>query len=401
MKRNILLAALIMVMPFNLMAQDDDMYFVPKKKVKTENTGRAQATTYTLDANDPDLQDVDPDYHTGALRNADEYNRRGHKNRNFGEIYMQNDTLFISEDSLMAEDSLQMRMKELEEADDYDYSSRLVRFHGGVRSPYYWDYYYDWCYDPFFYDPWYYGPGYYGWYGPYYSSYYRHGWYGWYDPWYDYAFGWGGYYGGYYHGYYNGWYGHVSHPGHSGILTGYRGHRSEASRLGGRRTNTGISAARGQGVSAARGTRGVNSTSSRSVNAVREGSVNSMRTNGITGNMRRDGLNTNSRATRGYDTDARTATRTQSTQTTVRNQQNTRNNGYQGVSSQRATRTETPTRVQTPTRTETPARVETPVRSTPTYGGGNSGGGSFGGARGGGGGIGGGSVGGGSSRGRR
>lgn len=349
MKRNILIAALLMVVPFNLMAQDDDMYFVPKKKSKTEVNESQRQSYYDFSAEDPDMvQEECPDYHTGALRDADEYNRRrGHQGRKFGEVYMSNDTLYITEEDMLKQDSVEMRMRQLEEEEDYGYSGRLVRFHGGVRSPYYWDYYYDWAYDPFFYDPyyynsWYYGPGYYGWYGPYYSSWYRHGWYGWYDPWYDYAWGWGGYYGGYWGGYYGG-----------------RGHHSEAYRTGGRRVGSSASYGRSMaGVSADRaGRRG-------GVTASHSGSANSIRTGGINSAMRRDGLNagiSSSRGTRGNTVNV--GTRSQS------------------VSSQRSNQ---------PVRTTTPTISSSSRSSSPSFGGGGA---SMGGGRSGG------SFGGGASRG--
>ena len=107
---------------------------------------------------------------------------------------------------------------------DYEYSSRLKRFHGEeyLSDDYYSDYYtnYYW-YDP---DPYYYGTSIYlgyNWWYPSYSYYYRPGWYlgfgfgGW-----SFGLGWGGYYGwggwgwpsyswGYHDGFWDGyWAGH-------------------------------------------------------------------------------------------------------------------------------------------------------------------------------------------------
>lgn len=400
MMRNVFIAALLMVVPFNLMAQDDDMYFVPSKKAKQEAREKAQQareTRYVTVIYEPEddymAQEDQPDFHTGALRDVDEYNRRGHNHpSSFGEVHVGNDTLYITEEQLALEDSIRNLSKYREqEEEEYNYSGRLVRFHGGVRSPYYWDYYYDWAYDPFFYDPfyynsWYYGPGYYGWYGPYNSAWYRHGWYGWYDPWYDYSWGWGGYYGSYYYGgYYGPGWGHIGHGG--GWYDRPLARRSEAARNGGRRSSSGISASRGNGISANRASRSGNLGGTRGNSSI---SVNEPRTGGINNLMRRDGLNMSTRGTR--DINVNGTTRSQQTTTRVPN--NSRTNNTNGISSQRAARQEsTYTPPTTPTRsTTTTSSFSSGSSMGGSRGGGSMGGGSFGG---------GGSRGGGSSRGGR
>ena len=57
MKKLLVLSAMILAMPLAMMAQDDDMYFVPSKK----NTVKEPKTVY----------------YAGSDRNIDEYNRRG------------------------------------------------------------------------------------------------------------------------------------------------------------------------------------------------------------------------------------------------------------------------------------------------------------------------------------
>ncbi|HEY4784990.1 MAG TPA: hypothetical protein VIH57_03030, partial [Bacteroidales bacterium] len=93
---------------------------------------------------------------------------------------------------------------------NYYYTSRLNRFHGGFYDPYF--------YDPFYfdswYDPWYYSPGWsfsigfgWGWGSPYYYDPYYYPYYGGYWGYYGYNPYWRGYYGhGFYEGYhYNNW----------------------------------------------------------------------------------------------------------------------------------------------------------------------------------------------------
>ena len=63
MKKWILLSALMGAMPLSMLAQDDDMYFVPTKQTV------AQARTH---------YSVSPrTYYSGSNRSVDEYNRRG------------------------------------------------------------------------------------------------------------------------------------------------------------------------------------------------------------------------------------------------------------------------------------------------------------------------------------
>ena len=64
--RLLLISALFGVLPQTAAAQDDDLYFVPKKQAKQESG--ADAAYQRKDA---------PTYYCGSNRNVDEYNRRG------------------------------------------------------------------------------------------------------------------------------------------------------------------------------------------------------------------------------------------------------------------------------------------------------------------------------------
>lgn len=218
MKTKHLLTAMCLFLPLSMMAQEDDMYFVPKKKSKqerkVENVKAERPDFVQYDELQADAEPA-PDYHVGKLRSDDEYNRRGrYSGQNYGEIHVGNDTVYVVEEESSA--------PQLSEEDDYNYSGRLVRFYGGFLSPYYWDYYYDWAfYDPWFYNPWFYGyhHGPYGWYA------------GWYSPWYP-----GYWYDPWYYPWHHGCWGWVSHHPVSG---------TEGARYGGRRGINGLSSGRG------------------------------------------------------------------------------------------------------------------------------------------------------------
>lgn len=176
MKQWILLAA-ICSLPLQLMAQDDDMYFVPTKEnvaKEAENFGMPKKT-----------------YYSGSNRSVDEYNGR-------------------LSSTVTPIDSTGQEV----ESEDFQYTRQLSRFDDYTPSQAYWDGYrdgrwsspwyygrygwystwYDPWYDPWYaswYDPWFYG-GYYGWYSPWhygwYSSYYYRPWgyYSWYGPYHRY-----------------------------------------------------------------------------------------------------------------------------------------------------------------------------------------------------------------------
>lgn len=174
MKKLIFISLLAFVLPLNLAAQDDDLYFVPTKanvKKATDKYGMPKDT-----------------YYCGSSRNVDEYNRRL---RSTVEPIDGDSTAndIISFDAVKGEfpDSLASLQQ-----DDYKCTRKMSRWDDYDCRDAYWLGYTDgrfnrWYGWSSFYDPWYYS----GWYG------------GWYDPWY---YGWHGYYGGWY-GWYGGWYG--------------------------------------------------------------------------------------------------------------------------------------------------------------------------------------------------
>lgn len=211
MKKIIFLLALWLGVPSMLLAQNvyDDLYYMPSKKEAKEQ--RVVKEKYTRN-NDMSAHD------RINGRSVDEYNRRGVSRPNTGSADSDLDGEWVNgfEGS----------------RDDYEYATRLIRFHNprfavSVSSPYYWDVVYglnswdwniytdgfyayafprfpnrlwwDWRYNS-------YGWGGYGWNGyaywgmPRYSfgwsswggPYWSVAWGGWYDPWYS-PYYWGGY----------------------------------------------------------------------------------------------------------------------------------------------------------------------------------------------------------------
>jgi len=178
--KKLLLLTVVAALPLGLMAQDDDMYFVPTKEnvaKTTKNYGMPKNT-----------------YYSGSNRSVDEYNR-GAWSSVVPIDSAGNDIIDFSAVRGVYPDS-----SYVEDTDDYKYTKQLSRFEGYTASDAYWEGYRDgrwtspWYYSSYYpwYDSWYYwnDPWYYGYYG-YYSS--------WYSPW---------YYGGYYRPWrYWGWYG--------------------------------------------------------------------------------------------------------------------------------------------------------------------------------------------------
>lgn len=215
--RTLFAASLLLALPFSTWAQDDDMYFVSKKKDKKEQTEQkttVQPVRYVpveivyADESQPDV--------SGSNRDIDEYNRRGkssvqagtgqlveNPDGTFSYRVSANDTLYVVNDttaittSYLANDLYSQGYSEgYRDGEDFAYSRRLGRF--GYSSIYASPWYYD-CYDPYYWNSWYWGDpywGYYGWHRPYWGyagiGWGYGGWYGYwgYDPyWY------GGYYG--------------------------------------------------------------------------------------------------------------------------------------------------------------------------------------------------------------
>lgn len=183
MKRFFLLSLLVGTLPFTANAQDDDLYFVPKKGAKTEAPVEFKSRVES------------PTYYSGSNRDVDEYNRRGKLKSYYQKIgtdSLGNDIIeFRSGDGVYGVPSDTSVVYPgsgtyYSDDDDYAYTRRMGMY----------DDYYGW-YNPYYYSYWGspYWRSYYGWYDPWYD--------GWYDPWYYRSwYGWGY---PYYHGY--GWWG--------------------------------------------------------------------------------------------------------------------------------------------------------------------------------------------------
>jgi hypothetical protein len=238
MKKLILISLLIGALPLSMVAQDDDLYFVPKKSSKVErvndNYGLPRET-----------------YYSGSNRNIDDYNRRM-------STYVPIDS--VSSDIIDFDGKLGVYPDSL---DDYSLTRKMERFddYNLSENAAYWAGYQEGRHDLWWHSPWYYRTyGWYGWYDPwYYSSWYGwydpwfySGWYGgWYDPWYYRYYSWGYPYYRYDYGYWGG--GRISYNDHAGTIRMNSGNmngriyssatsggtRSAASsRLGAQRTNS-------------------------------------------------------------------------------------------------------------------------------------------------------------------
>lgn len=201
----------------------DDMYYTPKKKDKTEASVLSQSES--SDAQSEEIEDVYvPEGSYEAVRDVDEYNRHGPFQSQYYEISQDSIASDVIDFSLGApSDTTGFYSEEYyDPEEDYDCSRQMSRF-----DDFYW------------YDPWYtsywYGYPYYYWYGsPYWYA--RYGW--WYDPWYySWRYNWWGYgwYGGYYHyplvSYrpYRGFTGTRNHGFAGGAAGDFRGRRETAS----------------------------------------------------------------------------------------------------------------------------------------------------------------------------
>lgn len=200
--KKLILMTMAALLSVPVLAQDDDLYFTPKK----DATVKAAKETY----------------YSGSDRNVDEYNRRGNYRQGTAAVD-DSDVVFFDDEkgeypdsvgNVKRQKSYSERYNDIDD-DDYTYSRELNRWYG-------------------FYDPWL-CSRFYGWYSPFYSPFYS-----WYDPWYyPYYGGWYGYYNPWYYSYYGGWYDpwwhggphyawHVgpAHHGFGGVGAGYsnRGH---------------------------------------------------------------------------------------------------------------------------------------------------------------------------------
>ena len=158
MKKSLLLALMTVFAVYNGQAQDDDVYFVPKKKAQQSSAAsntRMQSSSYEVIQNDNYNENYENDnWYEGrdSGRSVDEYNRRGNN------ADVQNNDVAVEDKSCC------------DNCDSYvegSCTARIVRFHAPgaviIASPWYWDYY-----DTYFYDPWlgYSWRGYYGLYNP-------------------------------------------------------------------------------------------------------------------------------------------------------------------------------------------------------------------------------------------
>lgn len=204
MKRLLFIAMFMASMPLAMMAQanDDDVYFTPKKHSQELSSS------------------VEPSaYYSGSSRDVDEYNRRGKLKSYYQKIgtdSLGNDIIQFhtgngqySSEYGVPTDSIypgSERYYEDADVDDYAYARRMGMFDG----------WYGW-YNPYFYS-YRFGPYYnswYGWYDPWYYS----SWYG-YNPWY-YGYGWGYPYYGWGGWYRPTYYAYHSRPVHTGTLGYY------------------------------------------------------------------------------------------------------------------------------------------------------------------------------------
>lgn len=227
MRNKVLASMLLAFLPWLAMAQsNDDLYFIPKKENKVENTDKVgvvpkEVSNKTVHDLPESVTPVVVKDVKGNVRNVDEYNRRYTSRDN--KFSYQNDTLVIEEKPYGERGEWVNGFQGSQM--DYEYAMRIVRFRNPryaipISSPLYWDAVYgafpswDWnVYDDGLYAyvfptytnslwwDWrwssgFYGPGW-GWYSPYYYS-------SWYSPWYGGYWGYGGHWG--FGGYWGGGY---------------------------------------------------------------------------------------------------------------------------------------------------------------------------------------------------
>ena len=195
-------------LPLNVVAQDDDMYFVPtKEKVAKE------ARQYGMPKDT---------YYSGSNRSVDDYNRR--EQYSYPVDSTGNDIIDFSAVRGVYPDSAYTGSAE---NDDYKLTRRMSRFDDYTPSEAYWagysagrwssPWYHSW-YSWYDYDPWYWDSWY--WHDPFYYS----SWYGWRYPYY-----YSTWYSPRYYGYYRPWYGGYTsyrHSTSSGRRTTYDSGRS-------------------------------------------------------------------------------------------------------------------------------------------------------------------------------
>ena len=169
--KKLILLTLVSAFSLSLMAQDDDMYFVPTK----ENVAK-EAKKYGMPQNT---------YYSGSNRSVDDYNRRAQFS--YPVDSTGNDIIDFSAVRGVYPDSIYSQSVE---NDEYKLTRQMSRFDDYTPSATYWEGYrdgrwsspwynswYSWYdYDPWYWDSWYwrdpfyYSSWHYGWYYPYYYS---------------------------------------------------------------------------------------------------------------------------------------------------------------------------------------------------------------------------------------
>ena len=213
MKKLLLISMLIGAMPLSMMAQDDDLYFVPKKKAQVEHVKDIAPVVAPQSKAKSSYEVIDGD--TTKLDVIDFTDGKG--------VY--------PADTLEAEDFA--LTKNMVRFDDYDVSSNAAFWAGYRAGSSTWGWHSPWYYSRYgWYDPWYYGSWYSSvmWNNPYYLSWWDPYYYGWYDPYWS-TWGWP-YYG--YYSYYS-WYSPYRYWGYpyyygggGGGRTHYYGHTGNA-----------------------------------------------------------------------------------------------------------------------------------------------------------------------------
>jgi len=198
MKKWMYFSIMLGAVQLSVMAQDDDMYFVPTKA----NVAKQKAE-YGIPSDT---------YYSGSSRSVDEYNRRMSSYEvlpaDTGDVISFSAVEGVYPDSVgdFAMTRQMQRWDGYEPSSDaywagYNQGRNDSWGYYGWHSPWWYSSYYPWYdYGWGWYDPWYYGSWYGRWYDPwYYGSWGWGGYYGsWYHrPWSYYGYGWGGYYGGY------------------------------------------------------------------------------------------------------------------------------------------------------------------------------------------------------------
>ena len=235
MKTKVLLTLFMIALPFCGWAQEDDMYFLPKKKEKVETKPVSPPVTVTRKVETVVRVQPRNDSQNTSLRDVDEYNRRSSYRSSTD---YNNDTIYIDEEQ--SENNTEETLQEegrwvngFEGTDeDYTYAKRILLFRSptiGIpaSSPLYWDL----CYGPNsiywnVYDDGLYAYAFPNYWNDYYWGYpsYSWGFYGG-SSWWNFHFGRPGYGCGYpYYGYYDPWYGGWPHH-HHGWWPGGGGHR--------------------------------------------------------------------------------------------------------------------------------------------------------------------------------